>query len=96
MYTDFKVFGCCCYPFIRPYQKHKFSYHTETCIFIRYSLAHKGYKCRLSSSGKVYIVRQAKFNETDFPFKNEFNCFLFQDIDSAGSCETSLEDKFTS
>lgn len=54
-YNELRVFGCSCYPYIRPYQKHKLSYHTEKCVFLGYSLAHKGYKC-LSSSGRIEYI----------------------------------------
>lgn len=37
-----------CYPFLRPYQSDKMSFHSKECVFIGYSTSHKGYK-RLDS-----------------------------------------------
>lgn len=61
-YTFLKVFGCACFPFLRPYQTHKFQLHSTKCVFLGYSEHHKGYKC-LSSSGRLYISRSVVFNE---------------------------------
>lgn len=49
-----RVFGCTCFPCLRPYQPHKFDYHSSKCVFLGYSPVHKGYKC-LSASGRVFI-----------------------------------------
>jgi hypothetical protein len=37
-------------------------------VFLGYNNQHKGYKCLDSSSGRVYISRDAIFDETVFPF----------------------------
>jgi histone deacetylase 1/2 len=39
-YNFMRVFGCACWPNLRPYNKHKFDYRSKTCIFIGYSLSH--------------------------------------------------------
>ncbi|KAL5823566.1 hypothetical protein ACOSQ4_021466 [Xanthoceras sorbifolium] len=64
-YSYLKVFGCACFPYLRPYSKTKFGYHTSKCIFIGYIPQYKGYKC-LSSSGWIYISRNVLFHEFDF------------------------------
>jgi histone deacetylase 1/2 len=33
-YNFMRVFGCACWPNLRPYNKHKFDYRSKTCIFI--------------------------------------------------------------
>lgn len=38
----------------------------------------------MSSSGKLYIVKQAKFNECDFPFKTDFKNVSCEDSEVAG------------
>ncbi|KAL5753703.1 hypothetical protein ACOSP7_021923 [Xanthoceras sorbifolium] len=70
-YQFLKAFGCACYPYLRLYSKHKFNFHTFKCVFIGYSIHHKGYKC-LQPSGRIYLSRHVIFNEFDFPFKHLF------------------------
>jgi len=54
-YNFIRVFGCACWPNLRPYNKHKFDYRSKTCIFIGYSLSHQGYKCLDLSTGKIFV-----------------------------------------
>ena len=60
-YSAFRVFGCACYPFLCPYNKHKFQFYSSECIFLGYSPHHKGYRC-LDSSGHVYISKDVIFH----------------------------------
>ena len=55
-YSFLRVFGCACYPFLKPYQRHKFSFKTSACVFLGNSPFHKRYKC-LHPSGPHYIAR---------------------------------------
>ncbi|KAL5818483.1 hypothetical protein ACOSQ4_022325 [Xanthoceras sorbifolium] len=68
-YQFMKAFGCACFPYLRDYNKHKLDFHSSKCVFIGYSIVHKGYRC-LHVSGKVYISRHVVFNELDFPYKD--------------------------
>ena len=70
-YHFLKTFGCSCFLFLRPYSQHKFNFHTQKCLMIGYSPLHKGYKC-LDPTGKTYIARHVKFNESEFPYSNLF------------------------
>ena len=71
-YTFLKTFDCACYPFLRPYNSHKFQYRTSKCLFLGYSPAHKGYRC-LHPSGKLYIAKTVHFDESDFPYSSLFH-----------------------
>ena len=51
-YHLLKVFGSACFPLLRPYNKHKFHFHSDKCVFIGYSDAYKGFKC-LHHSGRI-------------------------------------------
>jgi histone deacetylase 1/2 len=71
-FTSFRVFGCACFPLLRPYNAHKFDFRSHECIFLGYSNTHKGYKC-LSPTGRVYISKDVLFNECRFPYKSLFS-----------------------
>lgn len=64
------IFGCACYPYLRPYNHHKLSCQTSRCIFLGYSSLHKSYQC-LHSYGKVYISNHVVFDESSFSFQSE-------------------------
>lgn len=68
-YNSLKVFGCLCYPFVRPYNKHKLQPQSATGTFLGYSIHHKGYKVLLPS-GKIVVTRDILFDETLFPHKH--------------------------
>lgn len=70
-YGAMKIFGCACYPCLKPYNQHKLQFHTTQCVFLGYSGSHKGYKC-LSSTGRIFISRHVVFDEKHFPFQNGF------------------------
>ena len=67
-YSFLKVFGCKCFPWLRPYAATKLDFRSTECIFIGYSLNQKGYKCWCPSTGKVYLSRHVRFVEHVFPF----------------------------
>jgi histone deacetylase 1/2 len=64
-----RVFGCACWPYLRPYNKHKMDFRSKTCIFIGYSSGHQGYKCLDFSTGKIYVSRHVVFDESLFPYE---------------------------
>jgi len=67
-YNFLKIFGCACYPNLRPYNSHKFSPRSKECVFLGYSQNHKGYKCLHLESDRMYISRDVIFHEDRFPF----------------------------
>jgi hypothetical protein len=67
-YSPLKIFGCACWPHLRPYNKHKLSFRSKECVFLGYSASHKGYKCLDVDSGRVYVSRDVIFDENVFPF----------------------------
>jgi histone deacetylase 1/2 len=67
-YTPLRVFGCACWPNLRPYNKHKLSFRSQKCVFLGYSPRHKGVKCLDPANGRVYISRDVVFDENQFPF----------------------------
>ena len=67
-YTSLRVFGCACWPNLRPYNNRKLMFRSKQCAFLGYSAQHKGVKCLDISTGRVYISRDVVFDETKFPF----------------------------
>jgi hypothetical protein len=67
-YTWLKVFGCACWPHLRPYNTRKLEFKSKKCVFLGYSSSHKGYICLDPSTGRVYISRDVVFDEIIFPF----------------------------
>lgn len=66
-YSRRKVFGCLCFPLLRPYNAHKLDFRSSHCTFLGYGTKQKGYKC-LTSEGKIIMSRHVTFNERGFPF----------------------------
>jgi len=65
-YSSLRVFGCACWPNLRPYNTHKFQFRSKQCVFLGYSPLHKGFKCLDPSTGRVYISRDVTFDENVF------------------------------
>ena len=68
-YQFLKVFGCACFPYLQPYNRHRLTFKTSKCLFLGYSPFHKGYKC-LHPTGRIYIARSVNFSETSFPYQS--------------------------
>jgi histone deacetylase 1/2 len=67
-YNSLKVFGCACWPNLRPYNPHKLAFRSKQCAFLGYSNLHKGFKCLDIHSDRIYISRDVVFDETVFSF----------------------------
>lgn len=86
-YSVIKVFGCVCFPYLRPYNHHKLEFRASRCIFLGYSSNHKGYLC-LHSSRRIYISNHVIFNESCFPYEPRVD---FSSVHSScpSSCSSS-------
>jgi hypothetical protein len=69
-YSSLRVFGCACWPNIRPYNSHKLAFCSTQCVFLGYNSRHKGVKCLEVKTGRVYISRDVVFDETVYPFQS--------------------------
>ena len=67
-YNSLRVFGCACWPNLRPYNTKKLSFRSTRCVFLGYSSLHKGFKCLDLTTGRIYISRDVVFDEEVFPF----------------------------
>lgn len=70
-YKFLNVFGCFCFPHLRPYNSNKLTMHFKQCIFLCYSTSHKGYRF-LDSTGRIYISKDVRFNKCRFPYTSMF------------------------
>lgn len=43
VYSSLKIFGCSCYPYLRPYATNKFDPKSLHCVFLGYNEIYKGY-----------------------------------------------------
>lgn len=69
-YPTFKPFGCRVFPYLRDYSPHKLAPRSAPCIFLGYSSFHKGFRCFDPVNSRVYITRNAQFDENYFPFSS--------------------------
>lgn len=67
-YVILRIFGCACWPNLRPYNTRKLQFHSKQCVFLGYSTMHKGFKYLNAATGRVYISRDVVFDETIYPF----------------------------
>lgn len=98
-----RVFGCRCFPYLRDYAKTKFDPRSLPCVFMGYSQHHKGYRCYIPQTGRVYISPHVIFDEAFFPYKDPGSLYftsntnlevtLFQEwIVPVDSCSSSCSD----
>jgi histone deacetylase 1/2 len=67
-YDSLRIFGYTCWPNLRPYNKRKLAFCSKQCVFLGYSLRHKGVKCFDVKARRLYISRDVVFDENVFPF----------------------------
>ncbi|KAL3838972.1 hypothetical protein ACJIZ3_023563 [Penstemon smallii] len=67
-YHFLKIFGCQCWPNLRPYNKNKINFRSIPCLFLGYSSSHLGYLCFHIPTGRMYISRDVLFDESTFPY----------------------------
>lgn len=63
-----RVFGCECYPWLRPYSSHKLTTRSTPYVFVGYSLTQTAYICLDLSTDKIYTSHHVEFVEDSFPF----------------------------
>jgi hypothetical protein len=87
-YQAFRVFGCLCYPLLRPYGLHKLEYRSKPCIFLGYNYA--GYKCLDPVTKQIYLSRHVIFDESSFPAKEKDTSRLPSKINAQGDSSPLL------
>ncbi|KAM1014396.1 hypothetical protein ACFX2C_044387 [Malus domestica] len=66
--SHLRIFGCACYPLLKPYLSNKLQPKTIKCVFLGYASQYKGYICYDASGNRTYISRHVIFDEHDYPF----------------------------
>ena len=62
------VFGCLCFPWLRPNSSHKIDPKSSPCVFLGYSLTQIAFLCFDPTLNKLFVSHHVKFMETVFPF----------------------------
>lgn len=70
-YEKLRVFGCLCFPWLRPYTSLKLQDRSQRCVFLSYSPTQSDYVCLHKPSGQIYTSRHVQFNEDEFSFAVE-------------------------
>ena len=86
-YTHLKIFGCLCFPWLRPYIKYKLQSRSIPCVFIGYRSSFKCYCCLHPKTVRVYTTRHVIFDENQFSFLQSSNQHYY--LSSQSSSYTS-------
>lgn len=71
-YSFLRVFRCLCFPYLRPYNKHNMDYRSSRCVFLGYPSSFGGYLCVDLNTGKMFICRHVRFDESVYPLQCSF------------------------
>ena len=67
-FEKLKVFGCLCFPWLRPYTSNKLDGRSTPCVFLGYSITQSAYFCLDRNTSRIYTSLHVLFHETVFPF----------------------------
>jgi hypothetical protein len=92
-YEHLRVFGCMCYHNTTATAPHKLSPHSTRCVFLGYSIDHKGYHCLDLSTKRLIVSRHVVFDEDSFPLAAspsltdlDFLCESAPTVSTIGTC----------
>lgn len=75
-YSFLRVFGCACYPLLRPYASNKFEPWSLKFVFLGYNDRHKGYRCVYPPTGRIYISSMSCLRNLSFPLLHPTLSFI--------------------
>ena len=61
-------FGCLCFPWLKPYTKHKLQPRSVPCIFVGYSASQYAFYCLDPTTNKLYTSWHITFFDDQFPY----------------------------
>lgn len=73
LYTALCVFGCKCFPSLRPYMQNKLDPKSLAFVFLGYNEKYKGFWCYYPPTGRVLISRHVLFDENSFRFSDIYS-----------------------
>ena len=86
-YLKLRVFGCLCFPWLRPYTHHKLESRSVPCVFMGYSTTQSAFHCLDTKTGRIYTSRHVHFVEDRFPFSSNTSQ-THSDAESNSSSQT--------
>jgi hypothetical protein len=93
-YEHLCVFGCTCYPNTTTTAPHKLSPRSTWCIFLGYSVDHKGYRYLDLSTNHLIVFRHVVFDEGSFPLASSPSLtnlnFLYESSPTVSTIRTHL------
>lgn len=88
-YEKLRIFGCLCFPWLKPYSEHKLQPPSRECLFLGYALGQSAYRCYDLINKRMFISRNVRFDEFSFPGKS----FFFNDESNLSTpVRTSADD----
>ena len=70
-YLKLRIFGCLCFPWLRPYTAHKLDGRSLPCVFLGYSITESAYLCLHLPTGRIYTSHHVQFVESTFPYASQ-------------------------
>ena len=61
-YKKLRIFGCQCYPWLKPYSTSKLQPKSKPCLFLGYSNSQNAYKCMDLDTSRIYLSRHVVFD----------------------------------
>ena len=69
-YRKLHIFGCACYPWLKPYNRHKHQDRSIQCVFFGYSATQSAFLCYDRSNDRLFVSRHVQFDEHMFPYSD--------------------------